>query len=91
MDFELELKTHFNTLMKAGSKEVYKIIDELESYISDTSTLTIVERRMENIITTVRKEKRLSFTHFKELYPFLLSERKLAEARKDRDEYIILD
>jgi hypothetical protein len=91
MDFELELKEHFNTLLKSGSKEVYKMLSELESYINDTATLTIVEKRMEVIIDTARKEKRLSFTQFKELYPFLLSERKLSEAKKNKDEYIILD
>lgn len=91
MDFEQELRGHFNTLMKAGSKEVYKIIDEIDGYIDDTQKLTILEKRMEDIIKQVRADKRLSFNQFKELYPFLLSERKLKEATAEKDEWIILE
>jgi hypothetical protein len=91
MDFEQELRGHFNTLLKAGSKEVYKIIDEIDGYIDDTQKLTILENRMEDIIKQVRADKRLSFNQFKELYPFLLSERKLKEATAEKDEWIILE
>jgi hypothetical protein len=91
MDFEQELRGHFNTLMKAGSKEVYKIVDEIDGYIDDTQKLTILEKRMEDIIKQVRADKRLSFNQFKELYPFLLSERKLKEATAEKDEWIILE
>jgi hypothetical protein len=91
MDFEQELRGHFNTLMKAGSKEVYKIIDEIDGYIDDTQKLTILEKRMEDIIKQVRADKKLSFNQFKELYPFLLSERKLKEATAEKDEWIILE
>jgi hypothetical protein len=91
MDFEQELRGHFNTLLKAGSKEVYKIIDEIDGYIDDTQKLTILEKRMEDIIKQVRADKRLSFNQFKELYPFLLSERKLKEATAEKDEWIILE
>lgn len=91
MDFEQELRGHFNTLLKAGSKEVYKIIDEIDGYIDDTQKLTILEKRMEDIIKAVRADKKLSFNQFKELYPFLLSERKLKEATAEKDEWIILE
>jgi hypothetical protein len=91
MDFEQELRGHFNTLMKAGSKEVYKIIDEIDGYIDDTQKLTILEKRMEDIVKQVRADKKLSFNQFKELYPFLLSERKLKEATAEKDEWIILE
>jgi hypothetical protein len=91
MDFEQELRGHFNTLLKAGSKEVYKIIDEIDGYIDDTQKLTILEKRMEDIVKAVRADKRLSFNQFKELYPFLLSERKLKEATAEKDEWIILE
>jgi hypothetical protein len=91
MDFETELRGHFNTLMKAGSKEVYKIVDEIDGYIDETQKLTILEKRMGEIIKVVRAEKRLSFNQFKELYPFLLSERKLKEATAEKDEWIILE
>ena len=33
MDFEQELRGEFNKLLKAGSKEVYKLIDEVDGYI----------------------------------------------------------
>ena len=91
MDFEQELRGHFNTLLKAGSKEVYKIIDEIDVYIDDTQKLTILEKRMEDIVKAVRADKKLSFNQFKELYPFLLSERKLKEATAEKDEWIILE
>ena len=91
MDFEQELRGHFNTLLKAGSKEVYKIMDEIDGYIDDTQKLTILEKRMEDIIKAVRADKKLSFNQFKELYPFLLSERKLKEATAEKDEWIILE
>jgi hypothetical protein len=91
MDFEQELRGHFNTLLKAGSKEVYKIIDEIDGYIDDTQKLTILEKRMEDIVKAVRADKKLSFNQFKELYPFLLSERKLKEATAEKDEWIILE
>jgi hypothetical protein len=70
---------------------VYKIIDEIDGYIDDTQKLTILEKRMEDIIKQVRADKRLSFNQFKELYPFLLSERKLKEATAEKDEWIILE
>jgi hypothetical protein len=91
MDYEQELKGHFNTLIKAGSDEVYKIVDELESYIDETQKLTIIEKRVKDIIKNVRADKKLFFSQFKELYPFLLSERKLKEATSEKDEWIILE
>jgi hypothetical protein len=91
MDYEQELRGHFNTLLKAGSKEVYKIIDEIDGYIDETQKLTILEKRIEDIIKSVRADKKLSFNQFKELYPFLLSERKLKEATAEKDEWIILE
>ena len=91
MDYEQELRGHFNTLLKAGSKEVYKIIDEIDGYIDETQKLTILEKRIEDIIKSVRADKKLSFNQFKELYPFLLSERKLKEATSEKDEWIILE
>ena len=91
MDYEQELKGHFNTLLKAGSSEIYKIIDEIDGYIDETQKLTILEKRIEDIIKNVRADKRLYFSQFKELYPFLLSERKLKEATSEKDEWIILE
>ena len=91
MDFESELRAEFNKLMKAGSKEVYKLIDEVDGYIDETESLTILEKRMDSIVKQVRAEKKLSFTQFKEVYPFLLSERKLKLATAEKDEWIILE
>jgi hypothetical protein len=70
---------------------VYKIVDEIDGYIDDTQKLTILEKRMEDIVKAVRADKKLSFNQFKELYPFLLSERKLKEATAEKDEWIILE
>ena len=91
MDFETELRAEFNKLMKAGSKEVYKLIDEVDGYIDETQKLTILEKRIEDIVKQVRADKKLSFNQFKEVYPFLLSERKLKEATSEKDEWIILE
>lgn len=89
--FEEELRGEFNKLMKAGSKEVYKWIDEVDGYIDETETLTLLEKRMDSIVKQVRAEKKLSFTQYKELYPFVLSERKLKQATAEKDEWIILE
>lgn len=91
MTFEEELRSEFNKLMKAGSKEVYKLIDEVVEYIDETEQLTILEKRMESIVKQVRGDKKLSFTQYKELYPFVLSERKLKQATAEKDEWIILE
>lgn len=91
MDFEAELRAEFNKLMKAGSKEVYKFIDEVDGYIDETETLTLLEKRIDGIVKQVRSDKKLSFTQFKEIYPFLLSERKLKLATAEKDEWIILE
>jgi hypothetical protein len=91
MDFELELKDEFNKLMKAGKIAVFKLIDEVDGYIDETTTLTMLERRMDAIVKQVRTEKKFYFNQFKEVWPFILSERKLKEAISEKDEYIILD
>jgi hypothetical protein len=91
MDFETELRAEFNKLLKAGSKEVYKLIDEVDGYIDETETLTLLEKRMEGIVKQVRADKKLSFTQYKEIYPFILSERKLKLATAEKDEWIILE
>jgi len=39
----------------------------------------------------VQSNKRLSFTQYKEIYPFVLSERKLKQATAEKDEWIILE
>jgi len=46
---------------------------------------------MESIVKQVRVDKRLSFTQYKEIYPFILSERKLKQATAEKDEWIILE
>lgn len=88
MDFEVELRAEFNKLDKA---KVYKLIDEVDGYIDETEQLTILEKRMESIVKQVRADKKLSFTQYKEIYPFLLSERKLKQATADKDDWIILE
>jgi hypothetical protein len=91
MDFETELRAEFNKLMKAGSKEVYKVLSEIDGYIDETETPTLLEKRIDSIVKQAKADKKLSFTQFKEIYPFLLSERKLKEATAEKDEWIILE
>lgn len=89
--FEEQLKAEFNKLMKAGKSAVFDLIDEVDGYIDETQKLTILETRISEIIKQVRSDKRFYYNQFKEVYPFLLSERKLKEALEDKDEYIILE
>lgn len=89
--FEEQLKAEFNKLMKAGKSAVFDLIDEIDGYIDETQKLTILETRISEIIKQVRSDKRFYYNQFKEVYPFLLSERKLKEALEDKDEYIILE
>lgn len=91
MDFDAELRAEFNKLMKAGSKEVYKVLGEIDAYIDETESLTLLEKRIDSVVKQAKAEKKLSFTQFKDIYPFLLSERKLKEATAERDEWIILE
>jgi hypothetical protein len=88
MEFEQELRAEFNKLDKA---KVFKLIDEVDAYIDETESLTLLEKRMESIVKQVRADKRLSFTQYKEIYPFVLSERKLKQATAEKDEWIILE
>jgi hypothetical protein len=91
MEFEVEIKEEFNKLMKAGKVSVFKLMDEVDGYIDETQTLTMVERRMDAIVKQVRTEKKFYFNQFKEVWPFVLSERKLKEALEEKDDYIILE
>ena len=88
MTFEEELRAEFNKLDKA---KVFKLIDEVDAYIDETESLSLLEKRMDSIVKQVRADKRLSFTQYKEIYPFILSERKLKQATAEKDEWIILE
>jgi hypothetical protein len=88
MTFEEELRAEFNKLDKS---KVFKLIDEVDGYIDETESLTLLEKRIDSIVKQVRVDKRLSFTQYKEIYPFILSERKLKQATAEKDEWIILE
>jgi hypothetical protein len=88
MTFEEELRAEFNKLDKA---KVFKLIDEVDAYIDETESLSLLEKRIDSIVKQVRADKRLSFTQYKEIYPFILSERKLKQATAEKDEWIILE
>ena len=88
MTFEEELRAEFNKLDKA---KVFKLIDEVDGYIDETESLSLLEKRIDSIVKQVRVDKRLSFTQYKEIYPFILSERKLKQATAEKDEWIILE
>ena len=90
-DFEAELKKEFDILMKGGKTIVWGFIDECESYLKDISSPNIIDTRIKEVVKLVRTEKRFSFGQFKEVYPFVLSHRKLAEVKNPDDEFIMLD
>jgi hypothetical protein len=90
-DFEAQLKKEFDILMKGGKTIVWGFIDECESYLKEIQSPNIIDIRITEIVINVKSEKRFSFGQFKEVYPFVLSHRKLAEVKNPDDEFIMLD
>ena len=90
MDYEQFLKEEFQILQKAGKEKTNLFLKEVEDYIAELEQPDLVEKRMEEIIKVVKSEKKLSFTQYKEIFPFVVSARKLMAARKSDDYFILL-
>jgi len=90
MDYEAFLKEEFQILQKAGKEKTNLFLKEVEDYIAELEQPDLVEKRMEEIIKVVKSEKKLSFTQYKEIFPFVVSARKLMAARKSDDYFILL-
>ena len=88
-DYEVQIKKEFDTLLKEGKAAVWGFIEEVEGYLKEQKTPNLIELKLIDMVRVVRLEKKFQFNQFKELYPYILSERK---TKKDSDDdYILLD
>lgn len=90
MDYEQFLKEEFAILQKAGKDKTNLFLKEIEDYILELEQPDLIEKRMEEILKQVRAEKKLSYTQYKELFPFVVNARKLSALRKQDDYFILL-
>jgi hypothetical protein len=90
MDYEQFLKEEFQILQKAGKDKTNALLKEVEDYIIELEQPDLIEKRMEQILKDVRAEKKLSYTQYKELFPFLVSARKISVLKKSEDYFILL-
>ncbi len=90
MDYEVFIKEEFNILQKAGKDKTNLFLKEVEDYINELEQADLVEQRIEEILKQVRIEKRLSFTQYKEIFPFVVSARKIKALRQAEDYFILL-
>ena len=88
-DFEAELKKEFDTLMKGGKTAVWGFIEETEGYLSEEKNPNLIEKKLVDLLKVVRTEKKFYFNQFKEVYPYILSERK--NKKEEEDDFILLD
>lgn len=88
-DFEAELKKEFDTLMKGGKTAVWGFIEEIEGYLSEEKNPNLIEKKLVDLLKVVRTEKKFYFNQFKEVYPYILSERK--NKKEEEDDFILLD
>ena len=90
MDYEQFLKEEFQILQKAGKDKTNSFLKEVEDYIAELEQPDLVEKRMEELLKAIRADKKISFTQYKEIFPFVVSARKLMAARKSEDYFILL-
>ena len=88
-DFEVQIKKEFDTLMKGGKTLVWGFIEEIEGYLNEEKNPNLIEQKLIELVKVIRAEKKFFFNQFKELYPYVLSERK--NRKSEEDEFILLD
>jgi hypothetical protein len=88
-DYEVQIKKEFDTLLKGGKTLVWGFIEEIEGYLGEEKNPNLIEQKLIEIVKVVRLEKKFQFNQFKELYPYLLSERK--NKKEEEDDFILLD
>jgi hypothetical protein len=88
-DYEVEIKKEFDTLLKGGKTVVWGFIEEIEGYLKEEKNPNLIEQKLIEIVKVVRLEKKFQFNQFKELYPYILSERK--NKKEEEDDFILLD
>ena len=90
MEYEQFIRDEFNILQSGGKEKTNLFLKQVEDYIKELEQPDVIENRMKDILKQVRTDKRLSFTQYKELYPFVVSARKLMAARQPEDYFILL-
>ena len=65
-------------------------IEPEEDYIKELEQPDLIENRIKEILKQIRTDKKLSFTQYKEIYPFVVSARKLMAAKQPEDYFILL-
>ena len=90
MDYEQFLKEEFQTLQKAGKDKTNALLKEVEDFIVELEQPDLIEKRMEELLKQIRADKRLSFTQYKEIYPFVVSARKFTALKQSEDYFILL-
>ena len=90
MEYEQFIRDEFNILQSAGKEKTNLFLKEVEDYIKVVEQPDLLENRIKDILKQVRTEKKLSYTQYKEIFPFVVSARKLMAAKQPEDYFILL-
>jgi len=90
MEYEQFIRDEFNILQSAGKEKTNLFLKEVEDYIKDVEQPDLIENRIKEILKQVRIDKKLSYTQYKEIFPFVVSARKLMAAKQPEDYFILL-
>jgi hypothetical protein len=90
MEYEQFIRDEFNILQSSGKEKTNLFLKEVEDYIKELEQPDLIENRMNDILKQVRTDKKLSYTQYKELCPFVVSARKLMAAKQPEDYFILL-
>ena len=90
MEYEQFIRDEFNILQSAGKEKTNLFLNEVEDYIKDEEQPDLLEYRIKDILKQVRTDKKLSYTQYKEIFPFIVSARKLMAAKQPEDYFILL-
>ena len=90
MEYEQFIRDEFNILQSSGKEKTNLFLNEVEDYIKDVEQPDLLENRIKDILKQVRTDKKLSYTQYKEIFPFIVSARKLMAAKQPEDYFILL-
>ena len=90
MEYEQFIRDEFNILQSAGKEKTNLFLKEVEDYIKDVEQPDLLENRIKDILKQVRTEKKFSYTQYKEIFPFVVSARKMMAAKQPEDYFILL-
>jgi hypothetical protein len=90
MEYEQFIRDEFNILQSAGKEKTNLFLKEVEDYIKDVEQPDLLENRIKDILKQIRTDKKLSYTQYKEIFPFIVSARKLMAAKQPEDYFILL-